>query len=131
MKSQNQLVVQEMLRTSNIITHLRCARVELEKACTACKVCIESGKINDTYYSQLSRMIADNKMMETSFTNRMEKLSKVLEGFDSNKMDTIKYISRFDVKNKVVDIVRNTKCISWLHLDTGIIESTIEESLTT
>lgn len=126
-KTHNQLVVQEMLRTSNIITHLRNAHAELEKACTACNICIESGKINDSYRQQLSAAILNNRIIESNFTVRMGKLSKSLTGFDPGTMDSIEYISRFDVKNKVVDIVRNTKYVAWLHLDTGIIDAIKEE----
>lgn len=126
-KTHNQLVVQEMLRTSNIITHLRNARAELEKAYTACNICIESGKINDSYRQQLSAAILNNRIIESNFTVRMGKLSKSLNGFDPGTMDSIEYISRFDVKNKVVDIVRNTKYVAWLHLDTGIIDAIKEE----
>lgn len=119
MKTQNQLVVQEMMRTSNIITHLKNARAEYEQAAMACKICIVEGKPSGEIYKTLTKAISDNKVNEIYFTNRMEKLSKLLSGFDASIMDPITYISRFDVSKKVVDIMKNTKHIGWLSLTTG------------
>lgn len=119
MKTHNQLVVQEMLRTSNIITHLKNARAEYEQAAMACKICIVEGKPSKEIYNSLLKSISDNKINEIYFTARMEKLSKLLDGFDASIMDPITYISRFDVSKKIVDIVKNTKHIGWLSLTTG------------
>lgn len=126
--SHNQLVVQEMLRTSSIITHLRMARAEYEHAAMACKVSIVEGKPSEIIHNRLISEINENRYSELYFANRMEKLSKLLEGFDASKMDPIEYISRFDVSKKVVDIVKNTKHVAWLSLVTG--EVTIIESPT-
>lgn len=119
MKTHNQLVVQEMLRTSNIIAHLKNARAEYEQAATACKICIVEGKPSKEIYNSLIKSISDNKINEIYFTARMEKLSKLLDGFDASIMDPITYISRFDISKKIVDIVKNTKHIGWLSLTTG------------
>lgn len=121
MKTHNQLVVQEMLRTSDIITHLKNARTEIEKANGACRICIVDGKPQKEFHKELTEQIIANKIIENKFTDRMVKLSKLLEGFDCNTMDAISYISRFDVSKKVVDIVKNTTHIGWLDLKTGVI----------
>lgn len=124
MKTQNRLVVQEMLRTSNIITHLKNARAEYEQAAMACKICIVEGKPSNEIHKALIKSIADNKITEMYFTNRMEKLSNLLIGFDASIMDPITYISRFDVSKKIVDIVKNTRHVGWLSLTTGEINLT-------
>ncbi len=122
MKDHDKLVVQHMLRTSNVILHLKNSRVELQKANSAMPIDIVGGRTNYENQAGINRRILEIQMLEQSMMHRNAKLFKTLSGFDSSIMDPISFISSYDIKQKVVDIVKNTKYVGYLDLNTGKIQ---------
>jgi hypothetical protein len=117
--THNQLVVQHMVRTSNIIMHLRNSRAELGQASLATRVFIQEGKPNREFRKEINQIRTSLIAIEQKLMERNRKLCNTLDDFASCKADSIPYISPYDIKNKCVDILRGTVCIGSLDLSTG------------
>lgn len=107
-----------MLRTSNIILHLRNSRAELSKASSACRIYIEDGKPSREFNREINEQILSSTILEENLKQRIAKLSQQLKGFDKSVLDPITFISSYDMKHKVVDLVKGTTYVGYLDLNT-------------
>lgn len=116
--TRNRLVVQHMLRTSEVIRNLKNSRIELSKASSATRIVIEDGKVSHEFNKQINEILNQSSLLIKKLEYRIEELSKKLEGFDSNIFDPIPFISSYDIKHKTIDLVKGTNYVGFLDLNT-------------
>ena len=116
--TRNRLVVQHMLRTSEVIRNLKNSRIELSKASSATRIVIEDGKVSHEFNKQINEILNQSSLLIKKLEYRIEELSKKLEGFDSNIFDPISFISSYAIKHKTIDLVKGTNYVGFLDLNT-------------
>lgn len=116
--TRNRLVVQHMLRTSEVIRNLKNSRIELSKASSATRIVIEDGKVSHEFNKQINEILNQSSLLIKRLEYRVEELSKKLEGFDSNIFDPISFVSSYDIKHKAIDLVKGTNYVGFLDLNT-------------
>nr|DAL58415.1 MAG TPA_asm: hypothetical protein [Bacteriophage sp.] len=102
--TRNRLVVQHMLRTSEVIRNLKNSRIELSKASSATRIVIEDGKVSHEFNKQINEILNQSSLLIKKLEYRVEELSKKLEGFDADVFDPIPFISSYDIKHKTIDL---------------------------
>lgn len=116
--TRNRLVVQHMLRTSEVIRNLKNSRIELSKASSATRIVIEDGKVSHEFNKRINEILNQSSLLIKKLEYRIEELSKKLEGFDASIFDPISFISSYDIKHKTIDLVKGTNYVGFLDLNT-------------
>lgn len=116
--TRNRLVVQHMLRTSEVIRNLKNSRIELSKASSATRIVIEDGKVSHEFNKQINEILNQSSLLIKKLEYRVEELSKKLEGFDATVFDPISFVSSYDIKHKTIDLVKGTNYVGFLDLNT-------------
>lgn len=116
--TRNRLVVQHMLRTSEVIRRLKNSRVELTRAISATRIVIENGRVSHEFNKQISEILNQSSLLIKKLEHRVEELSKKLDEFDATIFDPIPFVSSYDIKHKTIDLVKGTNYVGFLDLNT-------------
>lgn len=125
--THNRLVVQHMLRTSEVIRRLKNSRVELTRAISATRIVIENGRVSHEFNKQINEILNQSSLLIKKLEHRVEELSKKLDEFDATIFDPIPFISSYDIKHKAIDLVKGTNYVGFLDITTGEINILSEE----
>lgn len=116
--TRNRLVVQHMLRTSEVIRNLKNSRIELSKASSATRIVIEDGKVSHEFNKQINEILNQSSLLIKKLEYRVEELSKKLDEFDATVFGPISFVSSYDIKHKTIDLVKGTNYVGFLDLNT-------------
>lgn len=108
-----------MIRLSGIITELKEARLKLTSVNSKADYFIVNGEASDVLYNSTKDSINNCLYSEKYLRLSVSNACMCLDGFDANIMDPIDYISRFDIRNKFVDICKGTQVVATIDLLTG------------
>lgn len=70
--TRNRLVVQHMLRTSEVIRNLKNSRIELSKASSATRIVIEDGKVSHEFNKQINEILNQSSLLIKKLEYRLK-----------------------------------------------------------
>lgn len=118
----NLVILAQMIRLSRIIKEEREIRGKLNIISNQTNYFVVSGNNSAVLVQSTRDSITNCLYTEQYLRESVRNSCKCLDGFNSQTMDPIDYVSSSDVRNKFIDICHNGKIVATINLTTGVIE---------